>query len=212
MDAALEGPHPDSDSDDEEIVGRPDAEKLFEDVVKSRPSAYSVIVGNRGTGKSTLAANVARKTPGVLYVNVQPVRNRGDSKESRVDVLDSALRAALDWREPATPWFFAPLLQLNCKRILILCSMCHILIDFCPDGYLENDEFGRTMRDFNLAAARYKARHGSCAVLVIDNINTKNCYLRGLQGIGKHAADHLLYKIIFVTDRVTSEAMKRKSG
>jgi len=202
MDAALEGTHPDSDSDGEGFADRPDVEKLFEHVVKSCPSAYSVIIGNQGTGKSTLAANVARKTPGVLYVNVPHEGN----KESLIDILDFALRAALDWRQPVTPWVSQP----NSKRILILCSLCRILINFCPDDFSEG--FYRTMHDFELAAARYKARHGSCAVLIIDNLNTDNCNLRLLQGIAKEAADNRLYKVVFVTNGIASAAMKRESG
>jgi len=212
MDAALEGPHPDSGSGDDRIIDRPDAEKLFEDLLRSCPSEYSVLVGNRGTGKSTLATKVARKTQGVLYVTAPAAWACRDSKESPVvDVLDSALRAALGWRGPATLWFFADLLQPNSKRILILCSLCHILINFCPDRFPKNG-FRRTMLDFELAAARYKAKHGSCAVLVIDNINTKNCDLPLLQGIAKQAADRRLYKVIFVADGNASAAMKRESG
>jgi len=74
------------------------------------------------------------------------------------------------------------------------------------------------MRDFELAAARYYARHhGSCAVLVIDNTNEIARYdlelLRALQGTAKFAADNHLYKVIFVTsDGVAPAAMKGESG
>jgi len=83
IDAALEEAFPDSDSDDEKFIKRPNAEKLFEDVVKSS-SKYSVIIGSHGTGKSALARKVARKTQGVIYVNVpQPARNPPKSLEFR---------------------------------------------------------------------------------------------------------------------------------
>ena len=70
MDAALEEAHTDSDSDDERFVNRPDADALFERVFRSSPSQYSVIVGSRGTGKSTLAEKVAREMQGMTYVAV----------------------------------------------------------------------------------------------------------------------------------------------
>ena len=59
MDASLEEAHSGSDSDDENFVNRPGADALFERVFKSSPKRYSVIVGSRGTGKSTLAEKVA---------------------------------------------------------------------------------------------------------------------------------------------------------
>jgi len=74
------------------------------------------------------------------------------------------------------------------------------------------------MNDFRLAAARYKARHhGSCAVLIIDNVDllaqSHPGLLRMLQGIAKKAADKRLYKVIFVaSDGVAPVAMKGESG
>jgi len=70
-----------------------------------------------------------------------------------------------------------------------------------------------TLKDFELAAARYKARHhGSCAVLVIDNTNEIARYdlelLRALQERAKIATDNHLFKVIFVTpDGVAPAAM-----
>jgi len=97
----LEASYGDSYSGNKEFVDRPDAERLFELVVKSDPSTYDVIVGSHGTGKSALAEEVARKTPGVIYVDVPP--EKGDSKEVEGG-LESALIEALNWREPVTPW------------------------------------------------------------------------------------------------------------
>jgi len=73
------------------------------------------------------------------------------------------------------------------------------------------------MSDFKLADDRYKARHGSCAVFFIDNINTiAQCHLGllcMLQEMAKVAVDDLLYKVIFVTsDGVAPAAMIGESG
>ena len=67
------------------------------------------------------------------------------------------------------------------------------------------------MSDFELAAARYKGKHGYCAVLIIDNTNTiaqsHPALLRMLQRMAKMAADEHLYR---VTDGVSLAAMKRE--
>jgi len=64
------------------------------------------------------------------------------------------------------------------------------------------------------AAARYKARHGSCAVLIIDNTNTIAKWdlqlLYTLQEVAKLAADLRLYKVISVnSDGVAPAAVSR---
>ena len=109
MDAALEEAY--CGSDVGSFVHRPDAERLFERVVSSL-SNYSVIVGSHGTGKSTLAKEVARKKAGVIYVTVPP----GTSSTEVEDRLTSALREALNWRERVAPWRM--MLQPG-KRVLI---------------------------------------------------------------------------------------------
>ena len=61
----------------------------------------------------------------------------------------------------------------------------------------------RRMEDFTRAAARYKAKHKTCAVIMIDNTNeiaeNDQELLRMLQLDAKMAADNGLYKTIFVT-------------
>jgi len=102
MDAALEEAHPDSDSDDKRFINRPDAAALFEHVFRSSPTEYSVIIGNHGTGKSTLAEKVARRMKGAIYIAVAE-----ESKNVTLeDNLDSALSAALNWCSPMTPWLY----------------------------------------------------------------------------------------------------------
>jgi len=191
MDAALEEAHP--DAGDEKFINRPDAVALFERVFKSSPTEYGVIVGRPGTGKSTLAEKVARKMHGVIYVAAAD-----SSKDVTLeDDLDSALRAALNWRESVTPWVYV------------------FLTNYFPDSSPENTGLCRRLKDFELAAARYKSKHGSCPVLVIDNIDAIARdleLLRMLQGRAKLAADKLLYKVVFVTpDGMAPAAMKSES-
>ena len=73
MDVALERSYHGPDAGGEEFIDRPDARKLFEKVVSSPPSEYGVSFGAHGTGKSTLAREVACKTQDAIYVIVPPV-------------------------------------------------------------------------------------------------------------------------------------------
>jgi len=161
MDAALEKAYPDSDLDDEKFIKRPDAERLFEDVIKSPRSTYSVIVGSHGTGKSTLARKVARKTQGMIYVNV-PADQISDSVLEVVDSLDSALQKVLNWHKPIHEWFpvllskfhiAEPLLQPS-KRVLIIVFIVPRTDKFCPDVSPESNGILRTLADFELAGVR----------------------------------------------------------
>jgi len=74
----------------------PTLEGCLDKFVRSPPSVYSVIFGAEGTGKSALAEEVARKTPGAIYVIVPPETGSSNEVESG---LDSALRVALNWSE-----------------------------------------------------------------------------------------------------------------
>ena len=216
MDAALEEAHP--DADDERFINRPDAVALFERVFKSSPTEYNVIVGSRGTGKSALAKKVARKMPGVIYIAV------ADRKKVKLeDNLDSALLAALNWRESVTPWAYVflnkfitvPAILLQPGKRAPLCVLTIPLTNFFPDSSSEDTGFQRRLKDFELAAARYKSKHGSWPVLVIDNVNAIARDLElllTLQGMAKLAADDLLYKVVFVSsDGMAPAAMEGES-
>ena len=94
-----------------------------------------------------------------------------------------------------------------------MCSSFHVLTSFCPDS--EISEIDKVLRDFEQAAARYKAKHGSCTVLIIDNTNmlVADCILlQSLQGRAKKAADECLYKVIFIASDGPAAAMRGESG
>ena len=98
-----------------------------------------------------------------------------------------------------------------------MCSLCHVLINFCPDESPQNEGFLRTMTDFELAAARYKAKHGSYAVLIIDGADAIAQFnlelLHMLQEMAKDAVDNHLYKVVFVASHgMAPAAMKSESG
>ena len=140
IDAVLEASYGDSDSGDKKknFVDRPDAERLFGRIIVSDPGTYSVIVGSCGTGKSALAKEVARKTPGVIYVDVPP--EKGDSKEVEGG-LDSTLSVALNWREPVTPWrtvLLSKIVNVPRKRVLIFVFIVPRTDQFLPSRLTEN--------------------------------------------------------------------------
>jgi len=93
IDAALEEADP--VFADPENVDRPDLERMVERVIKSSPTKYDIIVGNHGTGKSTLVYRLARRLPGVIYVTLPSAESRPGSADARSCFADS-LEAALD--------------------------------------------------------------------------------------------------------------------
>ena len=68
---------------------------MVELVIKSPPSNYYLIVGNHGTGKSTLVYRLARRLPGVVYVTVPSAESRTGSADVRSRFV-RALEAAFD--------------------------------------------------------------------------------------------------------------------
>jgi hypothetical protein len=217
MIAALEASY--ADSDDDTFVNRPDVEKLFQSVINCGYSKYHVIVGGHGTGKSTLAMKAARRTPGAIYINIT-----AHDKAKVTDQLEAALDAALGRITPANHWFLV--LMGKCitiptewlqpgKRALVI-PLRYVLTNYCQDN---KEIVGINMGllgDFEMIAARFKAKHGSSAVLIIDNANaiaeSNPDILHALQEIAQVAVDNCLYNIVFVvSDGVVPAAMRGES-
>ena len=77
----------------------------------------------------------------------------------------------------------------------------------------ENISLGRALRDFELAAAKFKAENNRPAVLMYDNINIvaekDPDLLSVLQARAKDVIDKDLYKVVFVcSDRVAPAQMR----
>ena len=53
-----------------DFVERPDVMEMVRKTVTSGTGQYDVIVGNHGTGKSTIVMKIAAETAGVVYVGV----------------------------------------------------------------------------------------------------------------------------------------------
>jgi len=76
-----------------DFVERPVVSSMLDKIITSDSGQYGIIVGNHGTGKSTLVERVASKTPGVIYVFI------GGSGGVAANVT-SALNKALHLESP----------------------------------------------------------------------------------------------------------------
>lgn len=82
-----------------DFVERKDAKKMTFNIVVSPTSTYEVIVGNRGTGKTTLVQEVARENTGITYVLIERIEDT-----SVCTSLVESFATAISWEEPRLPW------------------------------------------------------------------------------------------------------------
>ena len=82
-----------------DFVERKDAKEGVLSVMMSPTSSYEVIVGNHGTGKTTLVREVTRENTGIIYMPIQKFMNT-DFHASLV----KSIAAAVGWEEPRLPW------------------------------------------------------------------------------------------------------------
>ncbi|KAF8254036.1 hypothetical protein K440DRAFT_673711 [Wilcoxina mikolae CBS 423.85] len=171
---------------EEDYIDRPAMKELVKETLTTCPAQYDVIVGNIGTGKSTLVREVASEIPGVIYIAIT-----GRSTENGSTVRESfsnAFAAALNWKVPYTPW-----------NEVIWGVRRKKLFDYNDSRV----KFDAVFDDFQKAAAKFKAEHGCVAVLVIDDINIiameNPTFMLELQRMAKYTADMRLYKMVFVS-------------
>jgi hypothetical protein len=174
-------------------------------MMRSATARYKVIVGNHGTGKSTLVRKVATETKGALYVFIP-------EKDEVKEGLCEALLNALGGERPTV------LIKQFWQKFMDNGEPTTSAID----GRLTNPHTGPkdtdlegALDDFERAAARFKVETNRCAVLLLDNVNViarkDPTLLCMLQAKAKFAADNDLYKIIFVcSDGVAPTRMKGK--
>jgi ABC-type cobalamin/Fe3+-siderophores transport system ATPase subunit len=70
---------------------RPDVQQRIDALLKRHNGQYDVIVGPRGTGKTTVVRKMAAETSGVVYVYIH------DAGGKTVLKLEKELRSALGW-------------------------------------------------------------------------------------------------------------------
>lgn len=79
-----------------EFVQRPQITAAIEKVLTPRQwyHGYHLIVGNHGTGKTSLVRSIGHQLSGIIYVDVPPTRKG----------FDFALIDALRWTPPVSSW------------------------------------------------------------------------------------------------------------
>ena len=169
------------------FVERPVISEMIRDRLTKR-TRYEVIVGNSGTGKSTIVKKVASTIPGAIYIHPAMGGNVAAT-------LADAFAAALNWEEQGLSWREA-----------------------YSNDIIGNDHgrmLERMLEDFEHLAAKFQAEYGHPAVLVFDNINAiadkDPELLYKLQSYAKEAADKGSYKVVFVcSGGVAPAQMKSK--
>ncbi|CUS12101.1 unnamed protein product [Tuber aestivum] len=144
-------------------------------------SFYDMIVGNHGTGKTTLVRQVGHQLPGVIYVDVTPA---SQSDKGFAETLANRC----NWFPPSRSPFHTLLSWLN------------IAVMEVPDG---REQLVKVWTEFGNQAAKFKKENARSAVLILDNINrlaeNNPALLNMLQDLAKDAADQQLFTTVFVT-------------
>ncbi|GBC10470.1 hypothetical protein RclHR1_09650012 [Rhizophagus clarus] len=168
------------------LIHRKEIIKKLKRVLKPTPdhSSYHVIVGNYGTGKTTVVRQCARDVrKGVIYVDVPPI----------LDNFVNNLAKAIGFKE------YVPITESLMQKIL-------------GSGVSdEQPKLSRVLDAFERGALKYKAKNGKPPVLILDNISKlgqKNMnMLEDLQDIAKLYADQSSCIIIFVSSEGTAPRM-----
>jgi len=79
-----------------DFVARPAVMEMVREILTTG-TKYEVIVGNRGTGKSTIVRQLAGTIPGVIYVYVHGVGNIATR-------FNEAFQGALNWEVGQSSW------------------------------------------------------------------------------------------------------------
>ncbi|KAG0633806.1 P-loop containing nucleoside triphosphate hydrolase protein [Tuber brumale] len=165
----------------EELVERPGATRAIEYILKPQRNYayYDMIVGNHGTGKTTMVRHVAHQLDGILYVDISP---KGVSEKTFAE----GFAKAFHWT-PAT-------------SLVDMLSYWGISAREAADDRAILD---KVFKEFHHQAKVFKKNKGRPPVLVLDNVNRlaqdNRKLLNILQDIAKDAADNRLFTTVFVT-------------
>ncbi|RIB17163.1 P-loop containing nucleoside triphosphate hydrolase protein [Gigaspora rosea] len=149
-------------------------------------SSYHVVVGNHGTGKTTVVRQCARDVgKGVIYVDVPPVL------DNFIDNLAKAIGYSFKEYVSFTESFERKILG-NSESA-------------------EQPRFFRVLDAFERGASKYKANNSKPPVLILDNISKLDQenvnMLKDLQDIAKLYADQSSCIIVFVSSEGTAPLM-----
>ncbi|RIA98243.1 P-loop containing nucleoside triphosphate hydrolase protein [Glomus cerebriforme] len=149
-------------------------------------SSYHIVIGNHGTGKTTVVQQCARDVgKGVIYVDVPPVL------DNFIDNLAKAIGYSFKEYVSYSESFKQKILG-NSESA-------------------EQPRFFRVLNAFERGARKYKANNGKPPVLILDNINKLSQdnvkLLKDLQNIAKLYADQRSCIIVFVNSEGTVPRM-----
>ncbi|RPA90978.1 hypothetical protein L873DRAFT_1820191 [Choiromyces venosus 120613-1] len=173
------------------LVERQGATRAIESILKPQSdyARYNMIVGNHGTGKTTLVCHVGHQLDGILYVNISP-----NSVSDKTFAEEFA--KAFHWT-PATRFWHDMLLSYWGISAGEVADDRAILVE--------------VFKEFDNQAKVFKKNKGRSPVLVLDNINrlaeANPKLLNILQDMAKDAADDGLFITVFVTSRSASSRL-----
>ncbi|KAI9342264.1 hypothetical protein BDR26DRAFT_1006738 [Obelidium mucronatum] len=191
----VKGTCPSIHTTDSEYIHRPSVESQFERMVTPsvNPASYFVVVGEQGTGKSTMMKAACSKVgSGVIYVNVpEDVQDFGES--------------------------FADSIGFNFRASNSLLGYLHTLVYGEENEQEKERNWKLPYRKFKKLAIWYREKYGTAPVLVIDNTNFLAMHaeyiLEVLQLGAKGAIDENLFVTVFVTsDGFALTQMEKRSA
>jgi Cdc6-like AAA superfamily ATPase len=131
-------------------VQRPDVKAEIEKIISAPAGIYHIIVGNHGTGKTTIVEQIAREKSGVLYISI-----RGDEKDPNAALYQALENALLGDRYPTS----------------LLGEMWKYINNGIPLHQSTKSDYRDLLIEFEQLAARFQSEHGRPAVLIFDNID-----------------------------------------
>ncbi|RHZ82895.1 hypothetical protein Glove_103g267 [Diversispora epigaea] len=175
---------PEPDVPGEQLIYREDVIKELKRILEPVPdhSSYHIVVGNHGTGKTTVVRQSAKDVrKGVIYIDVPPVLDRF------IDKLAQAIGYSFEE--------YVSFTESSKRKIL------------GNGGPAEKPRISRVLDAFERGARKYKENNGKPPVLILDNISKlgkRNAsMLEDLQDVAKLYADQKSCVVVFVSSEVT---------
>jgi Cdc6-like AAA superfamily ATPase len=127
-------------------VPRPDVKAEIEKIISAPAGRYHIIVGNHGTGKTTIVEQIAREKSGVLYISIS-----WDEKDPNAALYQALENALLGDRYPTS----------------LLGEMWKYINNGIPLHQSTKSDYRDLLIEFEQLAARFQSEHGRPAVLIL---------------------------------------------
>ncbi|KAJ3066679.1 hypothetical protein HDU98_010050, partial [Podochytrium sp. JEL0797] len=197
-DTLVKGSCPPITLDDAEFVHRPSVEYDFERMVtpREKPASYFVVVGEHGTGKSTLMKAACSKVGGgVIYVDVP--ENVCDFGDAFAHAIGFKFHTSNTFSEYIHRMVYGPGPAPELHQGAYYYSQICCIIEHHTERWV------LPYKKFKELARWYRATHGKTPVIVFDNVNflAKDAekILEVLQRGAKDAIDKHLFVAVFTS-------------